>query len=96
MIDSFHFMTLCTDITFNRYSNNRCEQNFKTNIIQLIQYYVSLFLEIQLKSLLNNGDRYEIIWLHKFHTLEINFAIDFTLKKCLECIGIAVMMLYLG
>ena len=31
-----------------------------------------------------------------FHTLKNNLAIDFIRKKCLECIGTAVMMLYLG
>ena len=32
----------------------------------------------------------------KFHALKINLAIGFTRKNQLECIGNAVMMLYLG
>ena len=32
----------------------------------------------------------------KFCTLKINLAIGFTQKNQLECIGMAVMMLYIG
>ena len=34
--------------------------------------------------------------LGKFHALKINLAIGFIRKNQLECIGKAVMMLYLG
>ena len=45
---------------------------------------------------LNSRDWYEIIWLPEISRFKINLAIGFIRNNQLECIGKAVMMLYLG